>query len=83
MKACMCQIKKVRKVQKGYKSDFCTFRTPITLRVQKDALRGEEPCMSSRPWLEAMKVTMREGSMGTDGTTEKILETLPSEGCER
>ena len=39
--------------------------------------------MSSRPWLEAMKVTMRDGSVGTDGTPEKILETLPSEGCER
>ena len=80
MKACMCQIKKV---QKACKSNFCTFRTPFTLRVQKDALRGEESCMSSGPWLEAMKVTMREGSVGTDGTPEKILETLPSEGCER
>jgi hypothetical protein len=83
VKACMCKIKKVRKVQKVCKSDFRTFCTPITLRVQKDARRGEEPCMSSRPWLEAMKVTMREGSVGTDGTPEKILETLPSEGCER
>ena len=29
MKACMCQIKKVRKVQKSLLHAFCTFRTPI------------------------------------------------------
>ncbi len=39
--------------------------------------------MSSRPWLEALKDAMREGSADTDETPEKTSESLPSEGCER
>ncbi len=38
--------------------------------------------MSARPWLEALKDTMREGSASTDETPEKISETLPLAGCE-
>jgi hypothetical protein len=39
--------------------------------------------MSGRPWLEALKDAMREGSADIDETPEKISEALPSEGCER
>jgi hypothetical protein len=39
--------------------------------------------MSGRPWLEALKVTMRERGADTDETLEKTPETLPSKGCER
>lgn len=39
--------------------------------------------MSSRPWLEALKVSMRERGADTDETLEKISEALPLEGCER
>ncbi len=39
--------------------------------------------MSGRPWLEALKATMREQGADTEKTLEKILEALPSEGCER
>ena len=39
--------------------------------------------MSSRPWLEALKAAMSEGSADTEVTPEKISESLPSEGCER
>ena len=39
--------------------------------------------MSGRPWLEALKDTVREGSASTDETQKKISEALPSEGCER
>ena len=39
--------------------------------------------MSARPWLEALKATIREGSANIDETSEKISESLPSEGCER
>ena len=39
--------------------------------------------MSGRPWLEALKHTMRGGSPDADGVPGEILETLASEGCER
>jgi hypothetical protein len=39
--------------------------------------------MSGRPWLEALKATMREQGTDTEKPLEKILEALPSEGCER
>jgi hypothetical protein len=39
--------------------------------------------MSDRPWLDALKATMRERGADTDKPPEKILEALPSEGCER
>ena len=39
--------------------------------------------MSGRPWLEALKVTIRERGADTQKPPEKILEALPSEGCER
>jgi hypothetical protein len=39
--------------------------------------------MSARPWLEALKATIREGSADTDETQKKISETLPLAGCER
>ena len=39
--------------------------------------------MSGRPWLEALKVTLRERGADTDKPPEKILEVIPSEGCER
>ena len=39
--------------------------------------------MSGRPWLEALKATMREQGADTEKPLEKILEALPSEGCER
>ena len=39
--------------------------------------------MSTRPWLEALKATIRERSADTDGLTEKISESLSPEGCER
>ena len=38
--------------------------------------------MSGRPWLEALKVTIRERGADTEKPPEKILEALPSEGCE-
>ena len=38
--------------------------------------------MSGRPWLEALKSTVREHSTNTDETSEKISEAVPSEGCE-
>jgi hypothetical protein len=39
--------------------------------------------MSGRPWLEALKASMREHGADTDKPLEKISETLPPEGCER
>lgn len=39
--------------------------------------------MSGRPWLEALKATMREQGADTEKPLEKILEALPSEGCEK
>jgi hypothetical protein len=39
--------------------------------------------MNGRPWLEALKVTIRERGADTEKPSEKILEALPSEGCER
>src|SRR4051794_13925418 len=39
--------------------------------------------MSSRPWLEALKATMRERGADNLDPPEKISETLPLEGCER
>jgi hypothetical protein len=39
--------------------------------------------MSGRPWLEALKATMRERGADTFDPPEKISETLPLEGCER
>jgi hypothetical protein len=39
--------------------------------------------MSGRPWLEALKGTIREHSSDTDETPEKISEALPSKGRER
>ncbi len=39
--------------------------------------------MSSRPWLETLKASMRERGADTDKPPEKISETLPPEGCER
>lgn len=39
--------------------------------------------MSGRPWLEALKATMGEQGTDTEKPLEKILEALPSEGCER
>jgi hypothetical protein len=39
--------------------------------------------MSGRPWLEALKITIRERGADTEKPSEKILETLASEGCER
>jgi hypothetical protein len=39
--------------------------------------------MSGRPWLEALKVTIRERGAHTEKPLEKILEALPSEGCKR
>jgi hypothetical protein len=39
--------------------------------------------MSGRPWLEALKNTVREGSASTDETQKQISEALPSQGCER
>jgi hypothetical protein len=39
--------------------------------------------MSGRPWLEALKVTIRERGTHTEKLSEKILEALPSERCER
>ena len=38
--------------------------------------------MSGRPWLEALKVTIRERGADTEKPPEKILEALPSEECE-
>jgi hypothetical protein len=39
--------------------------------------------MSGRPWLEALKVMMRERSADTHEAPKKISKTLPLEGCER
>ncbi len=39
--------------------------------------------MSARPWLEALKATIRERSADTVRLPEKISETLPPEGCKR
>ena len=39
--------------------------------------------MSGRPWLEALKTTIRERSADPDETQENKSETLPLEGCER
>jgi len=39
--------------------------------------------MSGKLWLEALKVTIRERCTHTEKLSEKILEALPSEGCER
>jgi hypothetical protein len=39
--------------------------------------------MSGRPWLEALKATMRERSVDTGEIAEKISETQPPAGCER
>ena len=39
--------------------------------------------MSGRPWLEALKATIREGSADTDEAQKEISETQPSAGCER
>jgi hypothetical protein len=39
--------------------------------------------MSGRPWLEALKVTIRERGADTEKPPEKISEALPPEGCER
>jgi hypothetical protein len=38
--------------------------------------------MSGRPWLEALKVTIRERGADTEKPPEKTLEALPSEECE-
>jgi hypothetical protein len=38
--------------------------------------------VSGRPWLEALKATMREQGADTEKSLEKILEAVPSEGCE-
>lgn len=38
--------------------------------------------MSGRPWLEALKATMRERDPDTEETLEKISEALRLEGCE-
>jgi hypothetical protein len=38
--------------------------------------------MSGRPWLEALKVTIRERGTHTEKLSEKILEALPSEGAK-
>jgi hypothetical protein len=39
--------------------------------------------MSARPWLEALKATIRERRADTNETPEKSSEILPPEGCER
>ena len=39
--------------------------------------------MSGKPWLEALKATMRERGTATDETPEKTSEALSLEGCER
>jgi hypothetical protein len=39
--------------------------------------------MSGRPWLDALKATMREQGADTEKPLERILEALPSEGYER
>src|SRR5215212_4358748 len=39
--------------------------------------------MSGKPWLEALKATMRERGTDTDETAEKMSEALSLEGCER
>jgi len=39
--------------------------------------------MSGRPWLQALKATIRERSTDTDGLPEEISESLLPEGCER
>jgi hypothetical protein len=39
--------------------------------------------MSGRPWLEALRGTIRVRSPDTEETPEKMSEALPSEGCER
>lgn len=39
--------------------------------------------MSGRPWLTALKTTVRKQGAGTYKPSEKISETLPLEGCER
>ena len=39
--------------------------------------------MSARPWLEALKDTMRERSTRTYESAEKMSEALPVEGRER
>lgn len=39
--------------------------------------------MSGRPWLEALKATMKERSTDTNETPGKTSESLSLEGCER
>jgi hypothetical protein len=39
--------------------------------------------MSGRPWLEALKASMRERGADTDKPPEKISVTLPPGWCER
>jgi len=39
--------------------------------------------MSGRPWLEALKATVRARDADTDETPENKSEALPPEGCER
>lgn len=39
--------------------------------------------MSARPWLEALKGTIRERSADTGETPEENTEALPLEGCKR
>jgi hypothetical protein len=43
----------------------------------------EEPFMSGRPWLEALKATVKEHGAEAEEISERIPEPLPSEGCER
>ena len=39
--------------------------------------------MSGRPWLEALRSSIRESGADVDETQNKISEALPSAGCER
>jgi len=50
---------------------------------EKIALHEEEFPMSDRPWLEALKDTMRKHSADTNEPPEENLEALPLGGCER
>jgi hypothetical protein len=62
---------------------FAPFAPPPLQGFREIALQDEESLMSGRPWLEALKATIREHSADTDGLPQNIPEAPPSEGCKR
>ena len=73
----------MQKVRKPSRHPFAPFAPPLLQGFRKIALQVEKPFMSSRPWLKALKATIRERGTDTDETQEKAAEALSLEGCER